>query len=133
MARFSYTPVPPIPPPLFDENESLTEKEPEVTKDKVIPSTKDIQPPVNQKSHDPVKPVSSPISPEFSSAQVDNSPPSKEPSKKTHLPYPQRMKAQKQKEKNDMQLHKFLEMFQKLHFNISLAEALVSSMRNILK
>ncbi|GJT04654.1 hypothetical protein Tco_0839116 [Tanacetum coccineum] len=95
------------------------------TPDKVLPSTKDIQPPVIQKSHDPVKPVSSPISPEPSSAQVNNSPPSKEPSKKTHLPYPQRMKAQKQKEKNDMQLHKFLEMFQKLHFNISLAEALV--------
>ncbi|GJT42276.1 reverse transcriptase domain-containing protein [Tanacetum coccineum] len=73
----------------------------------------------------PVMPFSSPISPEPSSAQVNNSPPSKEPSKKTHLPYPQRMKAQKQKEKNDMQLHKFLEMFQKLHFNISLAEALV--------
>ncbi|GKB91036.1 hypothetical protein Tco_0963308 [Tanacetum coccineum] len=99
----SYTPVPPIPPPLFDENESLTEKETEVTKDKVLPSTKDIQPPVIQKSHDPVKPVSSPISPEPSSAQVNNSPPSKEPSKETHLPYPQRMKAQKQKEKNDMQ------------------------------
>ncbi|GJX54005.1 hypothetical protein Tco_0282374 [Tanacetum coccineum] len=71
----SYTPVPPIPPPLFDENEALTEKETE--------------------------PVSSPISPESSSAQVNNSPPSKEPSKKTHLPYPQRMKAQKQKEKNE--------------------------------
>ncbi|GJZ45046.1 reverse transcriptase domain-containing protein [Tanacetum coccineum] len=121
----SYTPVPPIPPPLFDENESLTEKETEVTKDKVLPSTKHIQPPVIQKSHNPFKPVSSPISPEPSSIQVNNSPPSKEPSKKTHLPYPQRMKAQKQKEKNDMQLHKFLEMFQKLHFNISLAEALV--------
>ncbi|GJR72922.1 hypothetical protein Tco_0085287 [Tanacetum coccineum] len=87
----SYTPVPPIPPPLYDENVSLTEKETEVTKDKVLPSTKDIQPPVIQKSHDPVKPVSSLISPEPSSAQVNNSPPSKEPSKKTHLPYPQRM------------------------------------------
>ncbi|GKF13251.1 hypothetical protein Tco_0054713, partial [Tanacetum coccineum] len=99
----SYTPVPPIPPPYVNpdnENEPLTEKETEVTKDKVLPSTKDIQP--------PVKPVSRPISPEPSSAQVNNSPPSKEPSKKTHLPYPQRMKAQKQKEKNDMQLHKFL-------------------------
>ncbi|GJX55062.1 hypothetical protein Tco_0284959 [Tanacetum coccineum] len=40
----SYTPVPLIPPPLFDENESLTKKETEVTKDKVLPSTKDIQP-----------------------------------------------------------------------------------------
>ncbi|GJU81062.1 hypothetical protein Tco_1283427 [Tanacetum coccineum] len=32
----SYTPVPPIPPPLYDENETLTEKETEVTKDKVL-------------------------------------------------------------------------------------------------
>ncbi|GJW80766.1 hypothetical protein Tco_0144741 [Tanacetum coccineum] len=40
----SYTPVPPIPLPLFDENEPLTEKETEVTKDKVLPSTKNIQP-----------------------------------------------------------------------------------------
>ncbi|GJT31265.1 hypothetical protein Tco_0911540 [Tanacetum coccineum] len=38
----SYTPVPPIPPPLYDENEPLNEKETEVTKDKVLPSTKDI-------------------------------------------------------------------------------------------
>ncbi|GJS49376.1 reverse transcriptase domain-containing protein [Tanacetum coccineum] len=52
----SYTPVPPIPPPLYDENEPLTEKETEVTKDKVLPSTKDIQPPVIQQSQDPVKP-----------------------------------------------------------------------------
>ncbi|GKA30385.1 hypothetical protein Tco_0716690 [Tanacetum coccineum] len=106
----SYTPVPPIPPPLFDENESLTEKETEVTKDKVLPSTKDIQPPVIQKSHDPVKLVSSPISPEPSSAQVNNSPPLKEPSKETHLPYLSKMKAQKTKRrKNVMQLCKFLE------------------------
>ncbi|GJU43105.1 hypothetical protein Tco_1200371 [Tanacetum coccineum] len=32
----SYTPVPPIPPPLYDVNEPLTEKETEVTKDKLI-------------------------------------------------------------------------------------------------
>ncbi|GJV99778.1 hypothetical protein Tco_1555030 [Tanacetum coccineum] len=96
-SELSYTPWPPIPPPLFDEKESLTEKETEVTKDKVLPSTKDIQPPVIQKSHDQIKPVSSPISPEPSSAQVNNSPPLKEPSKETHLPYPQRMKAQKTK------------------------------------
>ncbi|GJS90697.1 hypothetical protein Tco_0773333 [Tanacetum coccineum] len=94
-AGLSYTPVPPIPPPLYDENEPLTEKETEVTKDKVLPSTKDIQPPVIQKSHDPVKPVGSPISPEPSSAQVDNSPPSKEPSKETRLPYPSRVEYEK--------------------------------------
>ncbi|GJZ66723.1 zf-CCHC domain-containing protein [Tanacetum coccineum] len=95
--------LPPIPPPLFDENESLTEKETEVTKDKVLPSTKDIQPPVIQKFSDTVKTAcSSTISPELSSAQVNNSPPSKEPSKETHLPYHQRMKAQKTKEKNEL-------------------------------
>ncbi|GKA83091.1 reverse transcriptase domain-containing protein, partial [Tanacetum coccineum] len=65
-------PLPPMPPPYVNpDNEDG--KETEVTKDKVLPSTKDIQPPVIQKSHDPVKPVSSPISPELSSAQVDNS------------------------------------------------------------
>ncbi|GKF77126.1 hypothetical protein Tco_0229596, partial [Tanacetum coccineum] len=81
-------------------DEPLTEKETEVTKDKVLPSTKDIQPLVIQKSQDPVKPVSSPISPEPSSAQVDNSPPSKESSRETKLPYPSRVEREK-KDSND--------------------------------
>ncbi|GKB45737.1 reverse transcriptase domain-containing protein, partial [Tanacetum coccineum] len=70
-------------------------KETEVTKDKVLPSTKDIQPPVIQKSHDPVKPVSSLISPEPSFAQIDNSPPSNESSKEARLPYPSRVEREK--------------------------------------
>ncbi|GJV88131.1 reverse transcriptase domain-containing protein [Tanacetum coccineum] len=98
-------PLPPMPPPYVNpDNEDG--KETEVTKDKVLPSTKDIQPPVNQKSHDPVKPVSSPISPELSSAQVDNSLPSKEPSLK--IPPYHILKdesSEKQKEKNDMHFH----------------------------
>ncbi|GJW53434.1 reverse transcriptase domain-containing protein [Tanacetum coccineum] len=118
----SYTPVPPIPPPLYDENEPLNEKETEVTKDKVLPSTKDIQPPVIQKSHDP---VSSPISPEPSSAQVDNSPPSKEPSKKTRLPYPSRVEHEKKGENDKVQIQKFWEMFKKIHVDITLADALI--------
>ncbi|GJY03051.1 reverse transcriptase domain-containing protein [Tanacetum coccineum] len=121
----SYTPVPPIPPPLYDENEPLTEKETEVTKDKVLPSTKDIQPPVIQKSHDPVKPVSSPISPEPSSAQVDNSPPSKEPSKETKLPYPSRVEREKKDSNDKVQIQKFWEMFKKIHVDITLADALI--------
>ncbi|GJY32640.1 reverse transcriptase domain-containing protein [Tanacetum coccineum] len=121
----SYTPVPPIPPPLYDENEPLTEKETEVTKDKVLPSTKDIQPPVIQKSHDPVKPVSSPISPEPSSAQVDNSPPSKESSKETKLPYPSRVEHEKKGENDKVQIQKFWEMFKKIHVDITLADALI--------
>ncbi|GJX76892.1 hypothetical protein Tco_0323703 [Tanacetum coccineum] len=121
----SYTPVPPIPPPLYDVNEPLTEKETEVTKDKVLPSTKDIQPPVIQKSHDPVKPVGSPISPEPSSAQVDNSPPSKEPSKETKLPYPSRVEHEKKGENDKVQIQKFWEMFKKIHVDITLADALI--------
>ncbi|GJX76829.1 reverse transcriptase domain-containing protein [Tanacetum coccineum] len=112
-------PLPPMPPPYVNPDKE-DGKETEVTKDQVQPtssqSTARIQPPVIQKSHDPVKPVSSPISPEPSSAQVNNSPPSKEPSKKTHLPYPQRMKAQKQKEKNDMQLHNILKWMKRSSF-----------------
>ncbi|GJS72585.1 hypothetical protein Tco_0705426 [Tanacetum coccineum] len=103
----SYTPVPPIPPPLYDVNEPLIEKETEVTKDKVLPSTKNIQPPVIQKSHDPVKPVSSPNSPEPSSAQVDNSPPSKEPFKETKLPYPSRVEREKKDQMIKCQIQKF--------------------------
>ncbi|GJZ31420.1 hypothetical protein Tco_0576467, partial [Tanacetum coccineum] len=121
----SYTPVPPIPPPLYDENEPLTEKETEVTKDKVLPSTQDIQPPVIQKSQDPVKPVSSPISPEPSSAQVDNSPPSKESSKETKLPYPSRVEREKKGENDKVQIQKFWEMFKKIHVDITLADALI--------
>ncbi|GJQ95199.1 reverse transcriptase domain-containing protein [Tanacetum coccineum] len=120
----SYTPVPPMPPPYVNpDNEDG--KETEVTKDKVLPSTKDIQPPVIQKSHDPVKPVSSPISPEPSSAQVDNSPPSKEPSKETKLPYPSRVEHEKKGENDKVQIQKFWEMFKKIHVDITLADALI--------
>ncbi|GJW50255.1 reverse transcriptase domain-containing protein [Tanacetum coccineum] len=103
----SYTPVPPILPPLYDVNEPLIEKETEVTKDKVLPSTKDIQPPVVQKSHGSDKPVSSPLSPEPSSAQVDNSPPSNEPSIKNLLPYPSRVEHEKKGENDKVQIQKF--------------------------
>ncbi|GJV45723.1 hypothetical protein Tco_1430259 [Tanacetum coccineum] len=120
-----YTPVPPIPPPLYDENEPLTEKETEVTKDKVLPSTKDIQPPVFQKSHDPVNPVSSPISLEPSSAQVDNSPLSKESSRETKLPYPSRVEREKKDSNDKVQIQKFWEMFKKIHVDITLADALI--------
>ncbi|GJU46615.1 hypothetical protein Tco_1203881 [Tanacetum coccineum] len=80
--------MPPIPPLSMMGMNPRLKKETEVTKDKVLPSTKDIQPPVIQKSQDPVKPVSSPISPEPSSAQVDNSPPSNEPSNNENPPGP---------------------------------------------
>ncbi|GKB51742.1 hypothetical protein Tco_0902495 [Tanacetum coccineum] len=123
--RLSYTPVPPIPPPLYDENKPLTEKETEVTKDKVLPSTKDIQPLVIQKYHDPVKPVSSPISTEPSSAQVNNSPPSKKPSKETHLPYPSREEYEKKGENDKVQIQKLFRKMFKKDLDITLADALI--------
>ncbi|GJZ19112.1 reverse transcriptase domain-containing protein [Tanacetum coccineum] len=40
------------------------------------------------------------------------------------IPYPSRLNKEKLQDKSDIQIHKFLQMFKKLHFNISLAEAL---------
>ncbi|GJR56345.1 hypothetical protein Tco_1406866 [Tanacetum coccineum] len=73
-----------------------------------------------------LKPVSSPpISPEPSSAQVDNSPPSKESSKETKLPYPSRVEREKKGENDKVQIQKFWEMFKKIHVDITLADALI--------
>ncbi|GKF52151.1 hypothetical protein Tco_0148618, partial [Tanacetum coccineum] len=105
----------------------VVEREPEVTKDTVQPSTENIQPPVVQSSYIPSKPASAPASTEPSSAHTNNSSkelPHRNPIQPS-IPYPHRLKKDKQKDKSDIQLHKFLEMFKKLHFNISLAEALV--------
>ncbi|GJZ82530.1 reverse transcriptase domain-containing protein [Tanacetum coccineum] len=40
------------------------------------------------------------------------------------IPYPSRLNKDKLQDKSDIQIHKFLQMFKKLHFNISFAEAL---------
>ncbi|GJT18693.1 reverse transcriptase domain-containing protein [Tanacetum coccineum] len=42
-----------------------------------------------------------------------------------HIPYPLRMNQEKQKEKDEVQIHKFWQMFKQLHINISLADALI--------
>ncbi|GJR21878.1 reverse transcriptase domain-containing protein [Tanacetum coccineum] len=42
-----------------------------------------------------------------------------------HIPYPSRMNQEKWKEKDEVQIHKFWQMFKQLHINISLADALV--------
>ncbi|GKB42981.1 reverse transcriptase domain-containing protein [Tanacetum coccineum] len=41
------------------------------------------------------------------------------------IPYPSRMNQEKQKEKDDVQIHKFWQMFKQLHINITLADALI--------
>nr|GEX71008.1 reverse transcriptase domain-containing protein [Tanacetum cinerariifolium] len=40
-------------------------------------------------------------------------------------PYPSRMHKQKQQEKDEVQIHKFWQMFKQLHINITLADALI--------
>ncbi|GKA94620.1 reverse transcriptase domain-containing protein, partial [Tanacetum coccineum] len=40
------------------------------------------------------------------------------------IPYPSRLNKEKLQDKSDIQIYKFLQMFKKLHFNISFAEAL---------
>ncbi|GJU51436.1 reverse transcriptase domain-containing protein [Tanacetum coccineum] len=42
-----------------------------------------------------------------------------------NIPYPSRMNQEKQKEKDEVQIHKFWKMFKQLHINITLADALV--------
>ncbi|GJR09921.1 reverse transcriptase domain-containing protein [Tanacetum coccineum] len=42
-----------------------------------------------------------------------------------HIPYPSRMNQEKRKEKDEVQIHKFWQMFKQLHINISLADALI--------
>nr|GEV12910.1 reverse transcriptase domain-containing protein [Tanacetum cinerariifolium] len=74
----------------------------EVTKDTVQPSTKNIQPPMVQ-----------------TQVLID------EPVVKPTIPYPLRVNKQKLREKDDKLALKFLEIFRKLHFELSFADALL--------
>ncbi|GKD22566.1 reverse transcriptase domain-containing protein [Tanacetum coccineum] len=98
--------IPPTPSPLPKEVERKTE----VTKDKVqntsLGSTTHIQPPVVQ---DLI------LEPEV--APKTNPKPS--------IPYPSRLNDQKLSEKDNNQMLKFLQIFQRLHFDISFADALL--------
>ncbi|GJS55269.1 reverse transcriptase domain-containing protein [Tanacetum coccineum] len=98
--------IPPTPSPLPKE----VERETEATKDKVqntsLESTAHVQPPVVQ---DPI--------PEPEVAPKPNPKPS--------IPYPSRLNDQKLREKANNQMLKFLQIFQKLHFDISFADALL--------
>ncbi|GKD27715.1 reverse transcriptase domain-containing protein [Tanacetum coccineum] len=94
--------IPPIPSPLPKE----VEREPEVTKDTVQPSTKNIQPPVVQ-----------------TRVQIDE--PVVAPKPKPTIPYPSRVNKQKLREKDDNLASKFVEIFRELHFELSFADTLL--------
>ncbi|GJX71427.1 reverse transcriptase domain-containing protein [Tanacetum coccineum] len=96
---------PPIPPP-SSSLPKVVEREPEVTKDTVQPSTKNIQPPVVQIQ-----------------ASIDE--PIVAPKPKPSIPYPSRANKQKLREKDDKLASKFVEIFRELHFELSFANALL--------
>ncbi|GKA31908.1 reverse transcriptase domain-containing protein [Tanacetum coccineum] len=98
--------IPPTSSPLPKE----VEREPEATKDKVqttnLGSTAHVQPPVVQ------VPIPEP----------DVAP---KPNPKPSIPYPSRLNDQKLREKANNQMLKFLQIFQRLHFDLSFADALL--------
>nr|GEU44036.1 reverse transcriptase domain-containing protein [Tanacetum cinerariifolium] len=81
-------------------------KIPDVTKDTVQPSTKNIQPPMAQ-------------------TQVPIDEPVVAPKHKPTIPYPSRANKQKLREKDDMLPLKFVEIFRNLHLELSFADALL--------
>ncbi|GJY84955.1 reverse transcriptase domain-containing protein [Tanacetum coccineum] len=96
---------PPIPPP-SSSLPKVVEREPEVTKDTMQPSTKNIQPPVVQIQ----APIDEPVV---------------APKPKPSIPYPSRANKQKLHEKDDNLALKFVEIFRELHFELSFADALL--------
>ncbi|GJU83703.1 reverse transcriptase domain-containing protein [Tanacetum coccineum] len=91
-------PIPPLP--------KMVEREPEVTKDTVQPSTKNIKPLVVQ-------------------IQALINEPVVAPKPKPSIPYPSRANKQKLCEKDDNLASKFVEIFRELHFELSFADALL--------
>nr|GFA67698.1 hypothetical protein [Tanacetum cinerariifolium] len=92
---------PPIIPP-------GVEKESEATKDTELSSTEDIQPP---SVHVPDK------------EQIDE--PFVVPKPKANLPYPSRLAKEKLREKDDILVTKFMDIFHDLHFELSFADTLI--------
>ncbi|GJS85984.1 reverse transcriptase domain-containing protein [Tanacetum coccineum] len=90
---------PPIPTP-FSPLSKVVEREPEVTKDTVQPSTENIQPPVVQTQAPIVEPVVA-------------------PKPKPFIPYPSRANKQNLREKDDKLASKFVEIFRELHYELT--------------
>nr|GEW12710.1 reverse transcriptase domain-containing protein [Tanacetum cinerariifolium] len=93
-------------PPLLSSLSTVVERVPEVTKDTVQPSTENIQPLVVQ-------------------TQVLNDEPIVAPKPKPTIPYTLRVNKQKLREKDNNLALKFVEIFKKLHFDLSVADALL--------
>nr|GEX80480.1 reverse transcriptase domain-containing protein [Tanacetum cinerariifolium] len=97
---------PSIPPPGVEQQEPT-----EATKDTELLSTENIQPPSVQVQEKENKPIEKP------SVVI--------PKAKANLPYPSRLAKEKLREKDDFLAAKFMEIFRDLHFELSVADALV--------
>ncbi|GJS38868.1 hypothetical protein Tco_0563911 [Tanacetum coccineum] len=95
-------------PPLSSSSSNEVERYPKTITDQVLPeNTIRVPPSVVQ------------TSPSTLSSVIPGRNPHQPP-----IPYPSRLNKEKIQDKFDIQIHKFLQMFKKLHFNISLDEAL---------
>ncbi|GJU89788.1 reverse transcriptase domain-containing protein [Tanacetum coccineum] len=104
---------PSVPPPPPSPSKEV-DREPETITDQVLTgSTNNVPPPVVQPS--PASISSAPIS----SPKILEPNPHQPP-----IPYPSRLNKEKLQGKDDIQIHSFLQMFKKIHFNISFSEAL---------
>ncbi|GKA37446.1 reverse transcriptase domain-containing protein [Tanacetum coccineum] len=102
---------PSVPPPPISSSKEV-DREPEMITDQVLTeSTTSIPPPIVQPYPASTSSDSSPVIPEPNPHQ----PP---------IPYPLRLYKEKLQGKADIQIHSFLQMFKKIHFNMSFAEAL---------
>ncbi|GJS50539.1 reverse transcriptase domain-containing protein [Tanacetum coccineum] len=104
---------PSVPPP-FPSKE--VDREPETkTNQELTESTNNVPPLVDQPSPDSTKlPPTSNSSPKIPKPNPHQPP----------IPYPSRLNKEKLQGKDDIQIHSFLQMFKKIHFNISFSEAL---------
>ncbi|GKA30879.1 hypothetical protein Tco_0717184, partial [Tanacetum coccineum] len=96
----------PLIPPPFSSSPKVVEREPEVTKEPVQPSTEIVQPPDVPTQAPTIEPVNA-------------------PKPKPNLPYPLRLNNQKLRERDDHQMMKFLQIFRSLHFDLSFTDALL--------
>nr|GEU69515.1 hypothetical protein [Tanacetum cinerariifolium] len=98
-----------IPPPFINPEEDKRVKE-TLTDQDLAEYTIKVPPPLVQKSKPPSQR-------DFVVHQRDPLHP--------NIPYPSRMLKRKQQEKDEVQIHKFWQMFKQLHINITLADALI--------
>ncbi|GJT42516.1 reverse transcriptase domain-containing protein [Tanacetum coccineum] len=105
---------PSVPPPLSSSKE--VDREPETITDQVLTESTTSDPPLVVQPF----PASTKLPYAHVSSLVIPEPNPHQPS----IPYPSRLNKEKLQGKADIQIHSFLQMFKKIHFNISFAEAL---------